>query len=226
MDRLLEAPPALRLHIAHATLPDTVDRARSGGISCEATPHHLLLRARADGDAFGKCNPPLRSEADRAALWERFLSGAIPILASDHAPHHRSSKEVAFDKAPSGVPGVETMLPMFLELVRTGDLPLPLLVRAAMDRPARLLGLPVGRLAPGHRANLIAVDFRKRRPVVGRHLRSPAGWSPFEGRPAVFPQWHLRDGQPIVEAGEYVGQPTGRVVRPEFAPAEAPGRYG
>jgi dihydroorotase len=223
VDRLLERPPALRLHVAHATLADTAERTRAAGISAEVAPHHLLLRARADGDAFTKCNPPLRSESDRRALWERFVSGAVPILASDHAPHHRSAKELPFAKAPSGVPGVETMLPIFLELVRSGELSLPVLLAAAMDRPARFFGLPMGRIAPGHRANLIAVDFRKRRAVDGRRLRSPAGWSPFEGRSAVFPTWHLRDGEPIVENGEYVGRPDGRILRPEFAPVERSG---
>jgi dihydroorotase len=216
VDRLLRAPPSLRLHIAHATLAETVDRVASAGVSCEATPHHLLLRARSDGDGFTKTNPPLRSEAERRALWARFAAGAIPLLASDHAPHHAAAKEVPFSKAPSGVPGVQTMLPLFLELVRSGDLALPVLLGAAMDRPARWFGLPMGRLAPGHWANLVAVDFRHGRRIEGRHLRSPAGWSPFEGRRAVFPHGHLRRGVVLVEDGEFVGPRNGVVVRPEF----------
>jgi dihydroorotase len=217
VDRLLRAPAFLRLHIAHATLADTVDRIRAAGFSCEATPHHLLLRARADGDAFTKTNPPLRSESDRLALWNRFVDGSIPLLASDHAPHHAGAKDEPFDKAPSGVPGVQTMVPLFLERVRTGELPLPVLLAAAMDRPARWFGLPMGRLAPGHRANLLAVDFRRSQAIVGRKLRSPAGWSPFEGRAAIFPHWHLRGEETLVEGGEFVGALHGKVVRPEFA---------
>ncbi|MCI4326396.1 MAG: amidohydrolase family protein [Thermoplasmata archaeon] len=216
VDRLLRAPSSLRLHIAHATEADTVDRVAGGGISCEATPHHLLLRARSDGDGFAKTNPPLRSEADRRALWDRFASGAVPLLASDHAPHHSAAKEGPFSKAPSGVPGVETMVPLMLELVRSGDLPLPVLLGAAMDRPARWFGLPMGRLAPGHWANLIAIDFRRGRKIEGKHLRSPAGWSPFEGRRAVFPHGHLRRGEILVADGEFVGPRNGAVVRPEY----------
>jgi dihydroorotase len=217
VDHLLRAPKSLRLHVAHATLSETVDRVAAAGVSCEATPHHLLLRARPDGNPFAKTNPPLRSEPQRRALWERFAAGAIPMLASDHAPHHAATKELPFQKAPSGVPGVQTMVPIFLELVRAGELPLPVLLAAAMDRPARWFGLPMGRLAPGHQANILAVDFRRGVPIRGRSLRSPAGWSPFESRRAVFPHGHLRRGIPLVEDGEFIGAMTGSVVRPEFA---------
>jgi dihydroorotase len=217
--RLLDAPLDLRLHIAHATLASTVDTVARAHVSCEATPHHLLLSARPHDDAFGKTNPPLRPEADRAALWDRFAAGAVPILASDHAPHHREEKSRSFPEAPSGVPGVETMLPLFLELVRAGRLPLAVLTAAAMDRPARWLGLPTGRLLPGHRADFLAVDFRRRAPVAARKLRSPAGWSPFEGRSAIFPTWHFREGSPIVRNGEFVGGASGRIVRPEYVRA-------
>ena len=213
---LLPASPHLRLHVAHTTLASTVDRLASEYVSCEATPHHLLLHAASGDDAYRKTNPPLRTEADRAALWARFAAGAVPMLASDHAPHHGDSKDRSFALAPSGVPGVETMLPLFLELVRAGRLPLPVLTAAAMDRPARWLGLPQGRLAAGHRANFIAVDFRRRGRVAAARLRSGAGWSPFEGWATIVPTWHFRDGIPIVEKGELVGGHPGRVVRPEY----------
>ncbi|MCI4329727.1 MAG: dihydroorotase family protein [Thermoplasmata archaeon] len=221
VERLLKGPAWLRLHIAHVTLGRMAVRVAAAQVSCEATPHHLLLATKAEDTAFRKTNPPLRTEADRAELWAEFVAGRVPILASDHAPHHVNTKSQAFDKAPSGLPGIETTLPLFLDLARSGRVPLPVVVAAAIDRPARWLGLPVGRIAPGHRANLIAVDFRSRRRIEGAKLRSPAGWSPFEGKFAIFPQVHLRDGQPIVEGGEFVGRPTGRVVRPEYAPARA-----
>ncbi|MCI4361708.1 MAG: amidohydrolase family protein [Thermoplasmata archaeon] len=224
VERVCQASSALRLHIAHVTLGKSAIRIAEANFSCEATPHHLLLATRSDDSALRKTNPPLRSETDRALLWAEFVAGRIPILASDHAPHHANAKSLPFDKAPSGVPAVETMLPLFLDLARSGAVPLPVVIAAAMERPARWLGLPVGRIAPGHRANLIAVDFRSRRKIQGARLRSPAGWSPFEGRYAVFPHWHARDGVTIVDGGEWVGRPTGRVVRPEYAPVAPPTR--
>jgi len=221
IDRLLPAPPGLRLHIAHVTAPGTAERLREAGVSFEVTPHHLLCSAGDVTSPRWKVNPPLRREADRAALFEAFGAGRVPCLASDHAPHSRDAKELAFDRAPSGVPGVETTVPLLLELCRSGAVPLPILTAAVSERPARWLGMPMGRLAPGHRADLVVVDFRERSTVRARDLHAPCGWTPFEGRAAVFPRHHFVKGEPIVEDGEYVGRPTGQVVRPEYARSPA-----
>ena len=140
----------------------SVAELRGRGRSFEATAHHLLLSDRSGADARFKVNPPLRREADRAGLWEAFRCGEIPCLASDHAPHPVDRKSLRFDRAPSGMPGLETMLPLMLAEVRAGQLSLDVLQRAACDRPARWFGQPLGRIAPGHRANLLVVDFRAR----------------------------------------------------------------
>ncbi|HTP56538.1 MAG TPA: dihydroorotase family protein [Thermoplasmata archaeon] len=215
---LARAPSTVRLHVAHVTVPASVPRLRSEGRSFEATPHHLLLSARPGADARFKVNPPLRSEVDRAALWAAFCRGEVPCLASDHAPHPAETKQLRFDRAPSGMPGLETALPLMLARVRAGDLPLEVLLRAACDRPARWLGQPIGRIAPGHRANLLVVDFRERRRLHARGLHAPCGWTAFEGHEAIFPVEHWRDGVAIVRGGEYVGATDGRVVVPEFSP--------
>ncbi len=218
LERLAGRPEGLRLHVAHVTMPTSLPRLTELGASFEATPHHLLLSDRSGHDAKFKVNPPLRTEEERAALWEAFRAGRIPCVASDHAPHPLSAKELPFDRAPSGVPGVETMLPLLLARVRAGELPLATLIATACDRPARWLGQPVGRIAPGHRANLLVVDFKRRAPLRAGRLFTACGWSPFEGWEAILPLEHWRDGERIVDGGEYVGSPTGRVVRPEFAP--------
>jgi dihydroorotase len=217
VDRLLPPPSRLRLHVAHVTRAEIAERLRRAGVSFEATPHHLLLSERTGRDARFKVNPPLRSEHDRSALGEAFRRGEVPCLASDHAPHSAESKALPFDRAPSGMPGVETMLPLLFSEVRSGTIELATLVAAACDRPARWLGQPLGRIAVGHRANLLVVDFKVRTPLSGRALHAPCGWTAFEGRNAIFPREHYRDGQRIVESGEFVGRTEGRVVRPEFA---------
>ena len=224
LDRLLAAPKALRLNVGHVTTAEGAARLRRAGISFEASPHHLLLSDRSGGDARFKVNPPLRSEAERRWLWDAFVRGEVTFLASDHAPHPRDTKEgLPFEKAPSGMPGVETMLPLLLARARAGGIDLGRLIAAASDRPARWFGQPLGRIAPGHRANLLVVDFKARSRIDARRLHAPCGWSAFEGMEAIFPREHYRDGERIVEDGEYVGRPTGRVVRPEFAPGERDG---
>lgn len=224
IDRLLVAPPALRLHVAHVTTGSAAARLGGRFVSFEATPHHLLLSDRSGADGRFKVNPPLRSETDRAALWDAFRRGEIPCLASDHAPHAASDKALPFERAPSGVPGVETMLPLLLARVRAGEIDLATLLRAACDRPARWLGQPAGRIAPGDRAHLIVVDFRARTALSGRRLRTACGWTPFEGWEAILPREHYRDGIRIVQDGEYVGSPNGRVVRPDYATGTSPPR--
>ncbi|EQD42383.1 phenylhydantoinase, partial [mine drainage metagenome] len=125
-------------------------------------------------------------------------------------------------EAPSGIPGTETMLPLLLAQVRDGAVSLATLLAAACDRPARWLGRPHGRLAPGHRAHLLVVDFTRRVPIAAERLHAPAGWSAFEGHPAIFPREVYFDGVRVVQDGEYVGRPTGRVVRPDFARGGTP----
>ncbi len=218
VERLLAAaPPGLRLHVAHVTTADVAQRLRERGVSFEASPHHLLLSDAAGADARFKVNPPLREEPVRRALWEAYRGGGIPCVASDHAPHPVEEKGRRFAEAPSGMPGVETMLPLLLERVRAGELSLEVVLQTLCDRPARWLGQPTGRLAVGHRANLLVVDFKRRSVVRGDALHGPCGWTAFEGHEAIFPLEHWRDGVRIVADGEYVGRPDGTVVRPEFA---------
>lgn len=217
LERLLPAPVPLRLHVAHVTTPASATRLREAGVSFEATAHHLLLTDRSGRTAYTKVNPPLRSEADRRGLWDAFVRGEVPILASDHAPHLPADKERPFGLAPSGMPGVETLLPLMLSRVRASELTLPVLLAAACDRPARWLGQPQGRIAPGHRAHLLVVDFRQRTTVTASRLHAPCGWTAFEGREAIFPREVYFRGERIVAAGEFVGGARGRVVRPEYA---------
>ncbi|MGC2288309.1 MAG: dihydroorotase family protein [Thermoplasmata archaeon] len=220
-ERLHPIPGGLRLHLAHVTLPALASRILREGESFEVTPQHLLLSAGRGADARWKVNPPLREPPASSELWEMFRRGLVPILASDHAPQSSEVKARPFLEAPSGMPGAETMLPLFLSRVRDGDLDLPVLLRAAADRPARLLGLPQGRIAVGHRANLLVIDFRRRTEIRAGALHAPCGWSAFEGWPAIFPREHYIDGRLIVKDGEYVGAHEGRVLRPEFAPGES-----
>jgi len=222
LDRLLPGPTSLRLHVAHVTTPAAAERLRTAGVSFEVTPQHLLLNDQTGRDAFTKVNPPLRSEADRRDLWVAFTRGEVPVLASDHAPHSLEEKERPFPLAPSGMPGVETMLPLLLAKVRANEVPLSVLVAAACDRPARWMGQPHGRIAPGHRAHFMVVDFRKRTALDADHLHAPSGCTAFGGWEAIFPREVYLRGERVVADGEYEGKPTGQIVRPEFAPVAEP----
>jgi len=184
--------------------------------TCEVTPHHLLLDARQDNGlgTLGKMNPPLRKRDQREALWNAFVDGRIDCLASDHAPHLEEEKDAGFEEAPAGVPGTETMVPLMMMFVRDGRIPIERLEDAVCAAPARIFGLPAGSIAVGMPAHLAVYDLHEPRVIRGKRLNSKCGWSPFEGREAIFPKAvFLRgrlvvdDWEPSVTAGEGAFQP-------------------
>jgi dihydroorotase len=200
------ADAAADLHIAHTSTPEGIDAASSAGATCEVTPHHLLL-SRADltgaptpnrpperrtGDPLGthgRMNPPLRSESRREAVYERVADGTVDVIATDHAPHTRAEKNASILDAPSGVPGVETMLPLLLQEAATGRLALERVRDLAAANPARVFDLPrKGRIAEGTDADLVLVDLDATSEINSDRLHSKCDWTPFSGWPAVFPE--------------------------------------
>ena len=192
------------LHVAHTSTPEAVDRvADAPGVTCEVTPHHLLL-SRDDLDdlgTFGRMNPPLRSEARRQALFERVADGTVDVVATDHAPHTVAEKETTLWEAPSGVPGVETLVPLLLGRVVDGDLGLERVCDLVAATPADVFGLPDrGRVVEGAVADLTLVDLDAVTTVDADRLHSKCGWTPFEGHEAAFPRLTLVGGDVAYDA--------------------------
>jgi len=195
-----------RVLLAHATTAKGLRLARRAGIGAEVTPHHLLLDEGAlRKGPRAKVNPPLRSASERAALWKAFAAGQGTTLGSDHAPHTLAEKARSYAKAPSGVPGVETLLPLMLAKVAARSLGLGVLVKAASTAPAELFGLRKGRIARGFDADLVVADLRDARRVRAQDLHSRCGWTPFEGHRAVFPRLVVLRGDVALEDGKTQG---------------------
>ncbi len=198
-DLLLVEDTGGRYHVAHLSTArslDLVRRAKEKGLSvtCEVTPHHLLLSDEAVAESgfstHMKMNPPLRPARDREALLNGLADGTVDAIASDHAPHHPDEKDVEFSLAPFGAIGLETSLSLGLDrLVRPGVITLSRLIELLSTGPAQILGLPGGTLAPGSPADITL--FHPNRPVTVRaaRLRSKARNTPFDG-------WKLR-GRPV-----------------------------
>jgi dihydroorotase len=154
------------IHLLHLSARESVEallRAQAAGVraTAEVTPHHLVLTDEAvrSLDANLKMNPPLRGEADRAALLDALRDGNISSIASDHAPHARHEKDVPFEAAPFGVTGLETAFAaLYTHLVLPGLVPLETLLERMSDGPARAYGLEPPRIAAGARANLVLLD--------------------------------------------------------------------
>jgi dihydroorotase len=184
-----------RYHVAHASTARTIDlvrqaRRRGLPVSCEVTPHHLHLTHDAVAsppgyDTRAKVNPPLRAAADVEALREGLADGTIDCIATDHAPHSPVEKDVEFDLAAFGMIGLETALPLALDLVRARIIDLGRAVALFTSQPARVFGLGAGgagRLAVGSPADLTVIDLDLEWRVDQAAIRSRSHNTPFLGR--------------------------------------------
>jgi dihydroorotase len=198
-DLILTEDTAGRYHVAHLSTARSLDLVRLGRsrglrVTCEVTPHHLVLTdeevAKTGFSTFCKMKPPLRSERDRAALVQGLVDGTVDCIASDHAPHHRDEKDVEFDKAPFGILGLETTLSLCLDrFVHAGILTLPRLIELLSTGPARVLGIPGGTLKEGSPADVSIFDLDGEVTIAAAGFRSRSRNTPFDG-------WTLR-GRPV-----------------------------
>jgi dihydroorotase len=187
--RLVEITGA-RYHAAHVSTAEAIDvirRAKTRGlkVTCDTAPPYFALNETAVGDyrTFAKVSPPLRSEEDRRAVVEGLADGTIDAIASDHAPQDQESKRVPFTSAASGIVGLETMLPLALELYHNGQVPLLRLLSALSQRPAEILRLPAGKLAEGMPADFTVFDLDTPWRIAVDSFHSKCRNSPFDGRP-------------------------------------------
>jgi len=215
----LAAERGARIHVAHTSTPEGIDAAADAGMTCEVTPHHMFL-SRADSNdlgTFGRMNPPLRDEERRRGVYDRVVDGTVDMIATDHAPHTRAEKDAGVWEAPSGVPGVETALPLLLAEARAGNVSFERVRDLTAATPADVFDLPAkGRIEEGRDADLVLVDPSETCPIRGSELHTKAGWTPFEGRDAVFPELTAVRGRVVYERradGETFGGAGGENVR-------------
>jgi len=197
-DIVLAALTGGRAHIAHLSTAGALDavraaKARGVRVTCEVTPHHFTLTderllAPLMYDTNLKMNPPLREPADRDALLEGIRDGTVDVIATDHAPHHADDKTVEFDRAAFGIVGLETAVPLALDrLVYAGLIGLSRFVELLSANPARVLGVPGGRLAVGDAADITILAPDLPVTVSAASFKSKSRNTPFDG-------WTLRGG--------------------------------
>jgi len=184
----------------------------------EVTPQHLTLAAPECYEAHGthaQMNPPIRDARHREALWHALDQGIVDVVGSDHAPHTAEEKTRAYPGSPSGIPGVQTLLPLMLDHVAQGRLSLERLVDLTAHGPQRVFGIAnKGRIAVGYDADLTLVDLEARREITLNWLASKAGWSPFAGRTVQgWPVATVVRGRLVMRDGELLGDPAGAPVR-------------
>lgn len=211
-----------RLHILHMSTKEEVELLRSRGkgggrVTAEVTPQHLLLHAPDAYAALGtraQMNPPLRTKDHANALWAGLRDGTIDLIATDHAPHTLEEKAAGFGKAPSGMPGVETSLPVMLDAACRGLCDLLEVVRWMCDAPARAYRISnKGRIEVGFDGDLVLVDLGRRRRVGEGGYFTKVGWNPFEGRELQgWPVATFVRGNPVFRDGQIIEGAHGRPV--------------
>ena len=208
------------VHVLHVTTAEEIDlRARHKDIATvEVPPQHRTLVAPDCYRALGtlaQMNPPIREARHRDALWRGIAEGIVDCLGSDHAPHTLEEKARPYPTSPSGMPGVETLLPIMLDHAAAGRLSLERLADLVSAGPARIYGIAAkGRIAVGYDADLVLVDLKRREAIRAERLASRCGWTPFEGREVTgWPVMTILRGAIAMREGELVSAARGELVR-------------
>jgi dihydroorotase len=209
-----------RVHVLHVTTAEEIVILRQNRdfATVEVTPQHLTLEAPDCYERLGtlaQMNPPIRDARHRDALWRAVRDGTVDVIGSDHAPHTRAEKAEPYPKSPSGMPGVQTLLPLLLDHMNAGRLTLARLVDLTSAGPARVFNIAgKGRIAAGYDADFVLVDLRAARTITDDWIASRCGWTPFAGMKVTgWPMATVIRGRVVMRDGEVVGKPSGKPVR-------------
>lgn len=207
-----------RVHLLHITSKEEVDfllNLKSELVTAETCPQHFLLSAPEDYKRLKnliKVNPPIRYREDNDALIEALKKGAIHTLATDHAPHTLKEKNRAYEQAPSGMPGIETFLPLMLEQVHQGYFSLQDLSILMSLNPSRVYGIQnKGLIAEGMDADLVLIDFYRKEKISDEKIVSKCGWTAFKGmETSGWPVTTIVNGETVYHDGEFTGVKAGK----------------
>jgi len=212
-DIMLTRRANARYHVAHISSKGAVEQVRLAQkeglkVTTEAAPHHFALTEDEvlNFNADAKMSPPLRTEEDRLAVVEGLRDGTITVIATDHAPHHEDDKRCGLSCAAFGIVGLETMLPISLDLERAGVLSMSDLIAKMTCNPATLLDIPEGTLGKGKAADICIFDAKKEWTLDRNKLFSKGRNTPWHGRNMTGQvQYTLKDGRVVFAKGELCG---------------------
>jgi dihydroorotase len=209
-----------RVHVLHISTAQEMEylAGHKDVASVETTPHHLTLEAPEAYERLGtraQMNPPVRDAVHRAAIWRGLEQGVVDVLGSDHAPHTRGEKAKTYPASPSGMTGVQTLVPIMLDHVNAGRLSLLRFVDLTSAGPARLFGIAAkGRIAAGFDADLTVVDLKRRQTITDEWVTSRAGWTPYNGVTVIgWPVGTLVRGRKVMWEGKLTTPARGERVR-------------
>ncbi len=209
-----------RIHVLHVSTADEVPllAAHKDVATMECLTHHLTFAAPECYErlgTFAQMNPPVRDARHREALWQAVRDGVVDCIGSDHAPHTREEKAKPYPQSPSGMPGVQTLLPVMLDHMNAGRLSLHRLVDLTSAGPARIYNIAgKGRIALGYDADLSIVDLRATREITNDWIRTKCGWTPYAGMKVTgWPKATVIRGRIVMREDELLDRPAGAPVR-------------
>lgn len=209
-----------RVHVLHVTTAEEMEflAGHKDVATVETTPQHLTLAAPECYERLGtyaQMNPPIRGIRHRDALWRAIADGTVDVLGSDHAPHTREEKDKPYPQSPSGMTGVQTLVPIMLDHVKQGRLSLERLVDLTSAGPARIYNIAgKGRIAMGYDADFTIVDMKAERIITNDWIESRCGWTPFDGQKVTgWPVATIVRGQTVMRDGQLLGAASGEPVR-------------
>ena len=227
----LAAEAGKRVHVLHVSTAEEMALLAlyKDVASVEVTPQHLTLAAPEAYERLGtkaQMNPPLRDRYHQERLWWGIERGIVDVLGSDHAPHTLAEKGKSYPATPSGMPGVQTLVPVMLDHVNAGRLSLARFVDLTSAGPQRVFGIAgKGRIAVGYDADLTLVDLKEERVIENAWIGSKCGWTPFAGRKVRgWPKGTIVRGRLAMWEGE-VGEARGEPVRFSEAPPRTSAGY-
>jgi dihydroorotase len=209
-----------RVHVLHVSTAEEMQflADHKDVASVEVTPQHLTLAAPECYARLGtraQMNPPLRDSRHREALWQAVANGVADILGSDHAPHTLEEKKKPYPASPSGMPGVQTLVPVMLDHVNAGRLSLERFVDMTSAGPQRLFGIAnKGRIAVGYDADFTIVDLKRKQTITNKWIGSRCGWTPYDGMKVTgWPVGTFVRGKRVMWEGEIVTPAQAEAVR-------------
>lgn len=208
-----------RIHVLHISTADEMPllAANKDLATVEVTPHHLTLVAPEAYERLGtkaQMNPPVRDEPHRAAIWRALQAGVVDVLGSDHAPHTLAEKAKPYPESPSGMTGVQTLVPIMLDHVNKGRLTLERFVDLTSHGPGRIFGIAgKGRVAEGYDADFTIVDLKRRQTITNGWMESRAGWTPYDGVEVQgWPIGTIIRGRRVMWEAEILGAAQGQPI--------------
>ena len=209
-----------KVHVLHISTKDEIELLKSykNFATCEATPQHLFFKSPECYEKLGtlaQMNPPIRDEAHWAGIWKGVKDKIIDVIGSDHAPHTIEEKKQKYPKSPSGMTGVQTLLPIMLNFVNEKKISIHDLVRLVSFNPSKIYKiLNKGEIKIKNDADLTIVDLNKEFIITDKWIASKSGWTPYDNlKVKGFPIFTIVNGEVVMRDNEVISEPSGKKVK-------------